>query len=110
MPFGLKNAPAKFERVMDNALKSYFDWLIVYIDGILVFSDSVEQHFKHLNKFLQVMKETSLVVSKKKMKLFKTLVKILGHTISNGQLILQSHAVEFADKFPDRITDKVQLQ
>jgi hypothetical protein len=37
MPFGLKNAPAKFQRVMDDTLKPYFDWLIVYIDDILSF-------------------------------------------------------------------------
>jgi hypothetical protein len=34
----------------------------------------------------------------------------LGHTINNGKLTLQNHAVEFADKFPDKITDKTQLQ
>jgi hypothetical protein len=110
MPFGLKNAPAKFQRVMDNTLKPYFDWLIVYIDDILVFSSSVEQHFKHLRKFMQVVKEAGLVFSKKKLELFKTEVKYLGHIIRNGELTLQTHAVEFVDKFPDKITDKVQLQ
>jgi hypothetical protein len=110
MPFGLKNAPAKFQRVMDNILKPYFDWLIVYIDDILVFSSSIEQHFKHLRKFIQVVKEAGLVFSKKKLELFKTEVKYLGHIIRNGELTLQTHAVEFADKFPDKITDKVQLQ
>ena len=38
MPFGLKNAPSKFQRVKDNIFKPYYDWLIVYIDDILVFS------------------------------------------------------------------------
>jgi hypothetical protein len=52
IPFGVKNAPAKFQRVMDDTLKPYFDWLIVYIDDILVFSSSIEQHFKHLKKFV----------------------------------------------------------
>jgi hypothetical protein len=44
------------------------------------------------------------------MELFKTSIKFLGHTIANGQLALQQHAVEFADKFPNKITDKTQLQ
>ena len=110
MPFGLKNAPSKFQRVMDNVLKPYFDWLIVYIDDILVFSDSIEQHFKHLATLLKVVKEAGLVLSKKKLELFQTKIKFLGHVISNGTLILQQHAVEFADKFPDKILDKTQLQ
>jgi hypothetical protein len=95
---------------MDDTLKAYFDWLIVYIDDILVFSDSIDQHFKHLEMFLKVIKQSGLVLSKKKMELFKTSVKFLGHTISNGQISLQTHAVEFAEKFPDKITDKTQLQ
>jgi len=110
MPFGLKIAPTKFQRVMDDTLKPYFDWLIVYIDDILVFSTSLEQHFKHLRKFLQVIKQVGLVLSKKKIELFKTEIKFLGHTIDNGKLTLQTHAVEFADKFPDKILDKTQLQ
>jgi hypothetical protein len=56
MPFGLKNAPTKFQRVMDDTLKAYFDWLIVYIDDMLVFSDSIDRHFKHLETFLKVIK------------------------------------------------------
>jgi len=95
---------------MDNVLKLYFDWLIVYIDDILVFSDSIEQHFKHLATLLKVVKEAGLVLSKKKLELFQTKIKFLGHVISNGTLILQQHAVEFADKFLDKILDKTQLQ
>jgi hypothetical protein len=44
------------------------------------------------------------------MELFQTEIKFLGHIISNGQITLQTHAIEFADKFPDKITDKTQLQ
>jgi hypothetical protein len=110
MSFGLKNAPAKFQRVMDDTLKPYFDWLIVYIDDILVFSSSLDHHFKHLKMLLQVIKHASLVLSKKKIELFQTQVKFLGHTIKNGQITLQTHVVGFDDKFLDRILDRTQLQ
>jgi len=103
MPFGLKHAPSKFQRVMDESLKPYFDWLIVYIDDILIFSSSVEQHFKHLHKFLHACQQAGLVLSKKKMDLFQTEIKFLGHNISKGQISLQPHAIEFANKFPDKI-------
>jgi hypothetical protein len=93
--FGLNNAPSKFQRVMDDALKQYFDWLIVYIDDILVFSSSVEQHFKHFRRFLQIIQNVGLVFSKKKLELFKTEIKYLGHIINNGELVLKNHVVEF---------------
>ena len=95
---------------MDNVLKPYFDWLIVYIDDILVLSDLVKQHFKHLTVLLKVVKEAGLVLSKKKLELFQTKINFLGHIISNGTLILQQHAVKFADKFLDKILHKTQLQ
>jgi hypothetical protein len=71
-----------------------------------VFSSSIDQHFNHLRKFLQIVKQAGLVFSKKKLELFKTKIKYLGHTIKNGELTLQTHVVEFADKFPEKITDK----
>ena len=42
MPFGLKHAPSKFQRVMDEVFKPYFDWLIVYIDDFVIFSKRIE--------------------------------------------------------------------
>ena len=43
------------------------------------------------------------------MELFQMKIKFLGHTIEDGQITLQKHALEFADKFPDMITNKKQL-
>jgi hypothetical protein len=56
MPFGFENALEKFPTVMDDTLKAYFDWIIVYIDDILVFSYSIDQDFNHLEMFLKVIK------------------------------------------------------
>lgn len=84
MPFGLKHAPSKFQKVMESNFKPYFEWLLVYIDDILIFSKNLHDHFKHLNIFLQVVKRNGLVLSKKKIELFQTSVKFLGHTIKDG--------------------------
>jgi hypothetical protein len=110
MPFGLKHAPSKFQRVMDETLKPYFDWLIVYIDDILVFSSSVEQHFKHLRIFWQAIKQAGLVCPKRRWNSSRLKSSSLATSLSNGQITLQTHAIEFADKFPDKILDKTQLQ
>lgn len=110
MPFGLKNAPSKFQKVMDDIFKPYFDWLLIYIDDVLIFSKNLDDHFRHVNIFMKLVKKNGLVLSKKKMELFQTSIKFLGHQISNGKISLQQHAIEFADKFPDVLRDKTQLQ
>jgi len=51
MPFGLKNAPSEFQKIMNDIFNNYSDFIIVYIDDILVFSKTIEMHFKHLDIF-----------------------------------------------------------
>ena len=70
MAFGLKNAPSEFQNIMDDIFNAYYEFCIVYIDDILIFSDSIDQHFKHLKKFIHVVKQNGLVLSVIKMKLF----------------------------------------
>lgn len=48
MPFGLKNAPSEFQQIMNDIFSQYSNFVIVYIDDILVFSNNIEGHFKHL--------------------------------------------------------------
>ena len=60
--------------------------------------------------FLDTIKRNGLVVSAKKIKLFQTKVCFLGHDISEGQIRPIDRAIQFADKFPDVITDKTQHQ
>ena len=58
--------------------------------------------------FLDTIKRNGLVVSAKKIKLFQTKVRFLGYDISEGQICPIDRAIQFADKFPDVITDKTQ--
>jgi hypothetical protein len=112
MPFGLKNAPSEFQNIMNDIFNPFIHFTIVYIDDVLIFSKSIEEHWKHLNAFLDTIKH-SLVVSakkKKKIKLFQTKIKFLGFDISEGKIRPIDRAIQFADKFPDVITEKTQLQ
>jgi hypothetical protein len=106
MPFGLKNAPAKFQRVMDDTLKPYFDWLIVYIDDILVFSSSIDQHFKHLKKLLQVIKQAGLVLSKKKIELFQTQLSFLVILLIMAKLLCKLMLLNLQINFQTRFLIK----
>ena len=110
MPFGLKNAPNEFHNVMNDIFNSFSHFTIVYIDDFFVYSSSIDEHWKHLQSFLDTIKRNGLVVSAKKIKLFQTKVCFLGYDISKGQIRPIDRAIQFVDKFPDVITNKTLLQ
>ena len=110
MPFGLKNAPSEFQNIMNDIFIPYSEFIIVYIDDILVFSKDIETHFKHLEIFKSIIIKNGLVISRPKMMLFQTKIRFLGHNIDQGNIIPINRSIEFASKFPDEITDKTQLQ
>ena len=110
MPFGLKNAPSEFQNIMNDIFIPYSHFCIVYIDDILIFSDNIDQHFKHLKIFIDIVKQNGLVLSPTKINLFQTKIRFLGHNIHQGTIIPIERSLIFADNFPDRITDKKMLQ
>ena len=110
MSFGLKNAPSEFQNIMNDIFNPYSDFIIVYIDDILVFSKTIESHFKHLYLFEKIIIKNGVVISKAKMSLFQTSIRFLGHNIEQGKIIPINRSIEFASKIPDKITDKTQLQ
>ena len=110
MPFGLKNAPSEFQNIMNDIFNPYSNFIIVYIDDILVFSKNIQEHFDHLHTFEKIIINNGLVISRSKMSLFQTKVRFLGHNIEKGQVIPIQRSIDFAAKFPDEIKDKTQLQ
>ena len=110
MPFGLKNAPSEFQNMMNEIFNDYTRFSIVYIDDVLIFSNSIEEHFKHLKKFQKIVRENGLVISATKIKLFQTKIRFLGFDIYQSQIKPIQRAIEFANNFPDEIKDKTQLQ
>ena len=81
MPFGLKNAPSEFQNMMNEIFNEYTRFSIVYIDDVLIFSNSIEKHFKHLKNFQKIVRDNGLVISATKIKLFKTNIRFLGFDI-----------------------------
>jgi len=79
---------------------------IVYIDDVLIFSENIDSHFKHINTFFKVVKHNSLVVSAKKMVLFQTTIRFLGHDLYQGTYKPICRAIEFSSKFRNEISDK----
>jgi hypothetical protein len=110
MPFGLKNAPSEFQNIMNDIFTPFTNFSIVYIDDVLIFSKSIEQHLKHLHTFVQIIKNNGLVVSPNKISLFQNNIRFLGHNIVQNTITPINTSLQFADKFPDEIKDKNQLQ
>ena len=110
MPFGLKNAPSEFQNMMNEIFNDYTKFSKVYIDDVLIFSNSIKEHFKHLKKFQKIVRDNGLVISATKIKLFQINIMFLGFDIYQGQIKPIQRAIEFANKFPDEIKDKTQLQ
>jgi hypothetical protein len=65
MPFGLVNAPAEFQRALDKALGHYSQFCLVYIDDIIVFSKSLEEHIQHLNLVFAALQKYNFKLSLK---------------------------------------------
>ena len=86
MSFGLKNAPSEFQNIMNDIFSSFSHFTIVYIVDVLVYSSSIDEHWKHLYSFLDIIKRNGLVVSTKKIKLFQKIVCFLGYDISEGHI------------------------
>jgi len=95
MPFGLTNAPATFCTFMNDIFREWFDdFVVVYIDDILVHSNSMEWHAEHLGKVFQRLRENKLYAKFEKCE-FKVLeVDFLGHRITQEGLKMDDHKVK----------------
>ena len=83
MPFGLTNAPATFMTLMDSVLRPYLGkFVIVFLDNILIYSASKEDHFKHLTKVFNLLRSYKLYGKQSKCEFLKTKIHYLGHVIS----------------------------
>ena len=83
MPFGLTNAPASFQELINDTLREYLDdFVVAYLDDVLIFSKTYKEHVQHVRKVLQRLREKDLPVKLSKCEFHKDSVAFLGHTIS----------------------------
>src|SRR5262249_25170295 len=87
MPFGLCNAPATFQQTVNQIFSEFIDdFLVVYLDDILVYSSTHEKHEEHLRKVLQCMTEHKLRAREHKCRFLQTEVDYLGYIVGNGAI------------------------
>ncbi len=95
MPFGLINAPATFCTLKNDIFQKWLDdFVVVYIDDILIYSGSLEEHVEHLRKVFQMLSENRLYAKLEKCELEVTEVDFLGHKITQEGLKMDDHKVK----------------
>lgn len=101
MPFGLCNAPATFERLMETVLKG-LSWktCLVYLDDIIVVGKNVEDHMRNLEEVFKRMREANLKFSPKKCNLFRKEVSFLGHIISGKGVAVDPEKTRAVSEWP----------
>ena len=95
MPFGLTNAPAAFMDLMNRVFQPYLDrFVIIFIDDILVYSGSSEEHSEHLRIVLQTLRERQLYAKLSKCQFWLDRVAFLGHVISAEGVSVDPQKIE----------------
>lgn len=92
MPFGLTNAPASCQELVNDALREYLDvFVIAYLDDILVYSETMTEHYQHVERVLEALKAYDLELKPEKCEFHKEEVEFLGHMVGiNGVRISES--------------------
>lgn len=107
MPFGLCNAPATFERLMEHILSGLNRELcLVYLDDIIVTGKSFTEHISNLRKVFNRLKGANLKLNPKKCQLFRKEVKFLGHVVSENGISTDTEKVQAVKEWPTPKTVK----
>ncbi|MCO6516861.1 MAG: reverse transcriptase family protein, partial [Snodgrassella sp.] len=101
MSFGLTNAPAAFMDLMNRVFRDYLDkFVIVFIDDILVYSQSESQHEQHLRLVLQRLREHRLYAKFSKCEFWLPQVTFLGHIVSKDGILVDPSKIEAVRNWP----------
>lgn len=108
LPFGLKTSPAIFQRILSNIIRKHnlSDFATNYIDDILIFSRSFEEHISHLSKLLDAISIEGFRLKFSKCKFASDSVKYLGHVISYNSVSPLKDNLTSIKNFPTPKTQK----
>ena len=95
LPFGLTNAPATFMHLMHETFRSFLDeFVIVFLDDILIYSRTLEEHVVHVRKVLETLRQSKLYGKLSKCELFAVEVDFLGHIVGRNGMRMMVDKIE----------------
>lgn len=101
MPFGLNYAPSIFQRCVDDILRPYIGkFAYVYIDDVLIYSSSAEEHIEHINIIVDALRKAYMKISNEKSHFFKEEIEYLGHVIKHDGITVDPMKVQTIKKYP----------
>ncbi|SPO22889.1 uncharacterized protein UTRI_01567 [Ustilago trichophora] len=87
MPFGLKNAPSVFQTLVNRVLRPYLDkFVIVYLDDILIYSNTLDEHQEHVSRILEILEQHRLFAKPSKCIFGTTSIEFCGHLVGQGNI------------------------
>jgi hypothetical protein len=107
MPFGLMNAPASFVEFMNEALHDFVGkFVYVYMDDIIIFSKTLEEHLQHVEQVLQRLRDKNFTLNRAKCHFAKRELDFLGHVVSRDGIKKQPEKVRAIRDFPTPTSKK----
>ncbi|MBW0538138.1 hypothetical protein O181_077853 [Austropuccinia psidii MF-1] len=102
IPFGIKNAPAHFQRMMETIFQEEIleGWMVVDIDDIIIYSQTWEDHMQYIERVLSKFTPINLKISLKKCNFGQQELLALGHKVSGLSLAIDQNEVEALLKKP----------
>jgi hypothetical protein len=108
VPFGLSNAPVVFMFLMNGVFRECLDkFFIVFLDDIIIYSKSEEEHENHLKMVLQVLREHQLYPKLRKCSFYQKKIHYLGHIISKDGIVVDPEKIEAIREWsaPNNVTE-----
>ncbi len=107
MPFGLANSPSVFQAFMNDIFRDMLNrWVIVYIDDILIYSNTQEEHVRHVRAVLKRLLQHQLYVKAEKCEFHQTSTSFLGYVISQDGVSMDDKKVQAVLDWPQPQTVK----
>ena len=107
LPFGLTNAPYSFQKAMSIHFGS-FKFIKIYLDDLLIFSKSEQEHYDHLLQFFQKASEVGISINFKKSSFFVSEVKYLGLIINGKGTKADTSRIETIQEFKPKSKKEIQ--
>lgn len=107
MPFGLTNAPSTFQMVMNDLFRPLLHKsVVIYLDDILIYSKTKEQHLNDVRKALELLRSVKLIVKESKTMLFQQSIYWLGHFYDSDGLHMDPDKLKAIQQWPTPKTPK----